>query len=204
MLALAMFTEVPDKPPSINGPTGTQPIRGFDHLHHLFNYTMQKVAPQRSIDKYHMDLIGFPFNAVLDWPLTTPSGYALFLNKTVNVHTKNILEYWRDNFLTMSASAGVLTEEPNSWLSEEARKVIEDDINLDPNHWYSFEELFGYSKKDGEHWGFKSRGSFFTCKFADYHKLRPVYAPDDDSWVVSPCESKPFALQTNVKAYDIF
>ncbi|KJK63195.1 Phosphatidylserine decarboxylase [Aspergillus parasiticus SU-1] len=86
----------------------------------------------------------------------------------------------------------------------EAHKVIEEDTNLNPNHWYSFDELFGRSRENGEHWGFKSWDDFFTRNFIDYDKLRPVYAPDDDSWVVSACESKPFALQTNVKAYDTF
>ncbi|OGM46641.1 hypothetical protein ABOM_004700 [Aspergillus bombycis] len=204
MFASAMLTEVPDKPPYINDPTGTKQIRDFDHLLHLFNYTMQKVAPQWNIDEYHVGLIGVPFNAVLDWPMATPSGYAFFLHKEVNLHMKRILDYWRDHFLSTSASASVLAEEPNGWLSEEARKVIEDETNLDPNHRYSFEELFGHSREDGKHWGFKSWDDFFTRKFADYDKLRPVYAPDDDSWVVSACESKPFALQTHVKAYDTF
>ncbi|KAE8423099.1 Phophatidylserine decarboxylase-domain-containing protein [Aspergillus pseudocaelatus] len=130
---------------------------------------MQKVALHWSIDEYHVGLIGFPFNAVLDWPLATPSGYPFFLNKTVNVHIKNILEYWRDNFLTTSGSASILTEASNGCMSEEARK--------------RFGELFGHSKEDDEHWGFKSWDDCFTRKFADYDKLRPVYAPDDDSWV---------------------
>ncbi|KAB8262345.1 Phophatidylserine decarboxylase-domain-containing protein [Aspergillus pseudonomiae] len=191
MFAFAMLTEVPDKPPDINDPTGTKQIRDFDHLLHLFNYTMQKVAPQWNIDEYHVGLIGTPFNAVLDWPMATPSRYAFFLRKEVNFHIKRILDYWRDYFLSTSASTSVLTEEPNGWLSEEARKIIEDETNLDPNHRYSFEELFSWD-------------DFFTRKFADYDKLRPVYAPDHDSWVVSACESKPFALQTHVKAYDTF
>ena len=136
--------------------------------------------------------------------MATPSGYAFFLRKEVNFHMKRILDYWRDYFLSTSASTNVLTEELNGWLSEEARKVIQDETNLDPNHRYSFEELFGHSRADGKHWGFKSRDDFFTRKFADYDKLRPVYAPDHDSWVVSACESKPFALQTHVEAYDTF
>ncbi|KAE8396334.1 Phophatidylserine decarboxylase-domain-containing protein [Aspergillus alliaceus] len=126
--------------------------------------------------------------------MATPSGYAFFLNEEVNNHMKKVLDNWRDKFLTQDASAAVLAEEPNGWLSPATRKVIEDDINMDPNH----------TAEDGPHWDFTSWNDFFTCTFMDYDKLRPVYAPDDDNWAVSACESKPFALQTNVKDYDIF
>ncbi|KAE8154096.1 phosphatidylserine decarboxylase family protein [Aspergillus avenaceus] len=204
MYASAMLTEVPDKPPYINDPTGTKGVRDFTHLLHIFNYTMQKVAPQWNVDEYNIGLIGFPFNAVLDWPMATPSGYAFFLNEDVNVHMKRILEDWRIHFLSTSASAAVLTEEKDGWLSAEARRVIEEDTNLDPENWYTFEQFFGHGPADGEHWGFKSWDDFFTRQFANYDLFRPVHAPDDDTWVVSACESKPFALQSNVKDYDTF
>ncbi|KAF5856141.1 hypothetical protein ETB97_007824 [Aspergillus alliaceus] len=106
--------------------------------------------------------------------MATPSGYAFFLNEEVNNHMKTVLDYWRDKFLTQDASAAVLAEEPNGWLSPATRKVIEDDINMDPNH----------TAEDGPHWDFTSWNDFFTRTFMDYDKLRPVYAPDDDNWAL--------------------
>ena len=30
------------------------------------------------------DLVGFPINAILDWPMGTPAGYSMFTNSKVN------------------------------------------------------------------------------------------------------------------------
>ena len=43
-----------------------------------FDLTMNHVAPERSKVGYTVGLIGFPFNAVLAWPMATQSGYAFF------------------------------------------------------------------------------------------------------------------------------
>ncbi|KAB8071088.1 hypothetical protein BDV29DRAFT_23287 [Aspergillus leporis] len=89
-------------------------------------------------------------------PYSDPTGtkqvrdFAHLSGTLINTTSVFILDYWKDNFLSTSASASVLTEGLNGWLSPEARKVIEDDTNLDPENWHNFEEFFGHSKDDGK------------------------------------------------------
>ncbi|MDA1378625.1 phophatidylserine decarboxylase associated domain-containing protein [Plesiomonas shigelloides subsp. oncorhynchi] len=72
-------------------------------------------------------LIGFPINALLDWPMATNSGYAFFANELVNQQFKKILTYWSE-YLSSEASRSVLvdnfperTPKVFGWLSENAR-----------------------------------------------------------------------------------
>ncbi|KAE8349878.1 phosphatidylserine decarboxylase-domain-containing protein [Aspergillus coremiiformis] len=203
-LASAMLTEEPDMSPYITDLTATTPFGDFDHLLHLLNYSMQKVVPPWAVDDCYPDSVGSPMYMILQWAMATPSGRSFVLNEEVQVHMKNVQTYWIDEFLSTSASARVLVEEPDGWLSAEGRKAIEDETNLDPNHTYTFEELFGHRRTDGEHWGYKSWDDFFTRPFAEPDKSRPVYAGDDGAWVVSACESRPYALQSNIKDRDTF
>jgi len=57
-----------------------------------------------------MGLIGFPINAILDWPMGTQSGYTFFTTPLVNTHFKAVLDEWKD-FLMSSASKDVLVSE---------------------------------------------------------------------------------------------
>jgi phosphatidylserine decarboxylase len=52
-------------------------------------------------------------------------------------------------------------------------------------------EQYQYDPED-EYWGFKSWNDFFTWRLAD--GARPVGSPDDDSVIVSACESTPYGL----------
>ena len=38
-------------------------------------------------------LVGFPINALINWPMATTAGFACFLNDKVNLLLKNILNY---------------------------------------------------------------------------------------------------------------
>ncbi|KAF7556273.1 hypothetical protein G7Z17_g1570 [Cylindrodendrum hubeiense] len=205
MLASAMFDEVPDKDPYREDPVGNKQIRHYKHMLDLFSVIMTEIAPKWSQTEYGVGLIGFPFNAILDWPMATQSGYAFFLHPEVNKKLKAILNSWGKDVLQTDKSKYVITASKDGWLSEEALVHIEMDTNVEGQKPLTFDQLFKCDPiGDPIHWGYNSWDAFFVREFKDIDRLRPVAYKDDPKWVVSSCESKPFALQTNVKEYDTF
>lgn len=157
-------------------------------------------------------MIGFPINALLDWPMATVFGYDVFSNALVNQQFKKILAYW-SNFLVTADSRYVLVkndpaEDVIAWLSPKAQEemvtvaiqarghgrnpihrgaTFADIFNCDPRHRY---------------YGFKSWDDFFTRTFRD--GVRPISGKDDDNVIVNACESAPLALKRNVALSDSF
>ncbi|XP_067028411.1 uncharacterized protein [Acropora muricata] len=136
-------------------------------------------------------LVGFPINAILNWPMQTTAGFAAFLNDKVNKLFKNILNYWADTWLNTPASCSVLTtKSPEGWFSKDAMKAMPgfvDDYECDPKL---------------PHYGFKSWDDFFTRKFRPGR--RPVASPDNHYIVANACESAPYKLARGVKPRDLF
>ncbi len=97
-----MFAEVPNKPPYNKTPTGKPQVRDYQHMLELINAIMT-MPPEFNTT----GLVGFPINAILDWPMGTVAGYVVFLNERVNKKFKDILDYWKD-FLSSSESTSVL------------------------------------------------------------------------------------------------
>ncbi|KND93841.1 Phosphatidylserine decarboxylase proenzyme 3 [Tolypocladium ophioglossoides CBS 100239] len=202
MLASAMFDEVPNKPPYDKDPTGNKQIRSYKHMLDVFAHIMENVTPKWTNNPQGQDLIGFPFNAILDWLMATPSGYAFFLKREVNASLKAILDKWKIDVLQTDKSLHVITTDDDGWLSKAALKKIEDDTNITGTK-LTFAQLFECDP-DKAHWGFRSWDDFFTRTFRNFDTIRPIAYPKDPKWIVSSCESKPWALQTDVKAYDSF
>jgi phosphatidylserine decarboxylase len=159
-------------------------------------------------------LIGFPINALLDWPMATKSGYDVFANALVNQQFKKILAYW-SQFLTSEASRYVLTEpasrlnpetEVVPWLGDAAKaemvqvaqSAVGEGSNPTPA---TFEKIFNCDPS-AEYYGFKSWDDFFTRTFCS--GVRPVSSPDDDSVIVNACESAPLQVKTGVALDDQF
>ncbi len=208
MWASAMFEEVPNKVP-YNNINGTEPpksdVRGYEHMIELFNVIVAEVAPTYTISVKGLGLMGLPFQAILDWPMGTPSGHAFFLDAQVNAMIKKILDTWRDDVLKTTKSRSVITTAPGHWLCPAALTAIEKDTNLDPNRWYTFQQLFECDPHaDPIHWGFKSWDSFFARRFRDIDRLRPIGFPDQSAWVINSCESMPVAIKSDVKEADKF
>jgi phosphatidylserine decarboxylase len=131
--------------------------------------------------------VTLPLNAILDWTMGTPSGFAAYRDPRINVMVKKILGVWCE-FLSSSDSLYVLNDSPRGWKSEAARKAIGiDQYEHDP---------------DDEHWGFASWNDYFTRRFTD--GARPVDSPDDDTVIVSACESTPYSIRTDVRRRDRF
>ena len=185
MLFHQMFDQVPHKPPYTKDPSGRPQIRDYHHMLQIINHVMTHAA---GFDK--TGLVGFPINAILDWPMGTPAGVTAFLNEKVNAQLKRILNEWAI-FLGSSDSCATLNDHPRTgWFGKdalEAMPTMAEDFICDP-------EL--------PHWGFKSWDDFFTRRFRE--GKRPVASPDDDNVIVNACESAPYRLAHKVKWRDKF
>ena len=153
----------------------------------LINHILTK-APEFN----ETGLVGFPINAILDWPMGTIGGYAAFLNANVNHHLKNILNEW-GTFLKSPASCYVLNEDPKSgWLGKNAMekmKNFKEEFKCDPNT----------SRTGGLLLGMISLQENFNL-----HGVRPVADPDDNKVIINVCESAPLAYRKDVKKCDKF
>ncbi|MFM5510524.1 phosphatidylserine decarboxylase family protein [Aeromonas rivipollensis] len=197
-------------------PLGQIELKSFDDFLILLNGIMT-TAPEAYQDipsQSPSGLIGFPINALLDWPMATRSGYLFFANTLINQQFKKILGYWAQ-FLQSPASRYVLTE-PVSRLDREtlivpwlgqlaqaemvqvARSALGEGANPTPA---SFEQIFQCNPAD-PHYGFGCWDDFFTRTFRP--GVRPVSAPEDDSVIVSACESAPLQVKSGVSRSDRF
>jgi phosphatidylserine decarboxylase len=185
MLFHQMFNEVPHKPPYNKDPTGKPQVPNYEVMLLCFNYIMTH-AP--NFDE--SGVVGFPINAILDWPMGTPSGFAAFLNDKVNAQFCKMLKQWA-TFLRSPDSRSVLNTTANTgWFSAQAMTEMPDfikDFVCDPTAPY---------------YGFTSWDNFFTRQFRA--GIRPVVAPDDDNIIANACEAAPYCVKSNVKAKDRF
>jgi len=193
-------------------PLDTPEIKDFDEFLILLNGIMSQ-APEYYAGCKDADgpdqpcgLIGFPINALLDWPMATSFGYDFFANALVNQQFKKILNYWHD-FLLKPDSRYVLiqndlnaTPKVYAWLSDIAKaevtnvacSAVTNDPSLCTNS--SFEDIFICNPSD-EYYGYGSWDAFFTRRFRTGQ--RPVAQGDDV--IASACESGPLQIATNVQ-----
>jgi phosphatidylserine decarboxylase len=117
----------------------------------------------------------------------TPAGFAAYRDPRLNAMLKKVLTAWCA-FLDSSDSLDVLNDSPSGWKSAAAQRVVGmEQFEHDPEQ---------------AHWGFSSWNDFFTRRFKDGQ--RPVASPDDDTVIVSACESTPYRISTNVQRQDRF
>ena len=132
-------------------------------------------------------LVGCPLNAILDWSMGTPAGFAAFRHPAINAILKKVLAVWCE-FLSSEASLYVLNDSPTGWKCAEAREITRiEEFEHDP---------------DDKYWGFKSWNDYFTRKFKPGR--RPAAAPLDDAIIVNACESAPYAIARHVRLHDSF
>ncbi len=131
--------------------------------------------------------VALPLNAIFDWSMGTPAGFAAFRDPRVNGMLKKILGVWCD-FLSSADSLYVLNESDSGWKSQTARQAVGI-------------EQYQHDPED-EYWGFASWNDFFTRHFKDGE--RPVAAPKNDKVIVSACESTPYGISTDVRLQDRF
>jgi phosphatidylserine decarboxylase len=155
----------------------------IDELMTIIDYLMTYAPPFSE-----SSLIHCPLNAVLDWPMCRPSGYALFRDPAFNVALKRVLDCWCGFLSGPHSREHLVTEAPNGWFSEEADKQIGlSQFICDPDQPYR---------------GFTSWNHFFTRRFRPGARL--VAGPEDNKIIVSACEATPYNVQHDVKLHDTF
>lgn len=180
-----MFEELPAGKQFATDPRGQPQVHDYVTMLNLINHVLT-MAP--AFDR--TGLVGFPINAILDWPMGTPGGFAAFLNDKVNRALKKILNAWGE-FLSSPESREVLNTDPTmGWFGRDAMAAMPgfaEDFQCDPAL---------------PHYGFTSWDDFFTRRFRPGR--RPVGAPDDGRIIVNACESAPYKIARDVKARDRF
>ena len=175
-----MFVQQPTFPP----PPGSGDIKLKDYHQMLvvINHVLTTAPTYNTTG-----MVGFPINAILDFPMITPAGLAAFTIQKVNSMFLKVLNVWTQ-FLDSADSLYVLNDSPTGWLNPSARKALHlDEFQTNPKKPFL---------------GFKSWNDFFIREFKP--GMRPVANPDDDSVIVSACESAPYSIQNNVKKEDTF
>jgi len=189
MLFHLMFDQVPGKPPYDKTPNLKPQVRDYRHMLLLMNHILTHGPEFLVIDDEPAGLIGFPINAILDWPMGTAAGFAAFVHPVVNKHLREVLDAW-GKFLSSAESTRVLNDSAAGWFGPAARKALPD-----------FVELFE-CEPDKPHFGYKSWDDFFTRKYRP--GVRPVINAEDDCVINNACESKRYKLAQNVKKFDQF
>ncbi|MEW6734056.1 MAG: phosphatidylserine decarboxylase family protein [Acidobacteriota bacterium] len=155
----------------------------IDELIGLINGIMTYAPPFST-----SELVGCPLNALLDWPMCMPAGFALFRSAALNAQLKQVLNFWC-SFLSGPDSRNYLNEtSPTGWFCSEAIQYTNmSQFQCDPSQPY---------------WGFSSWNDFFTREFKPGE--RPVADPTNNKVIVSACEATPYNIQQNVKLQDTF
>lgn len=209
LLFSAMFDEIPSRKPYSTDPSGElSQVRNYQHMLQLLNHLMT-TAPGWNNQSHKVGLVGLPIYALLDWPMGTSMGYAVFLDPRVNKILKKILNEW-GSFLQSSESASCLSSNEDGWFGPTALKDLTAVANLtsaDPEatDQRPFEDIFRCDPNKKYH-GFKSWDDFFTrlFNFDAPNDPRPVASPGDPSIVANACESTPYKLARNVSGRDKF
>lgn len=196
-----MFDQIPNKKPYKHDPTGHRQVRDYEHMLSVLNHLLT-TAPSWSDKSERVGMVGLPINALLDWPMGTHSGFAVFLDPTVNAMIKKVLNAWGEH-LKSPASADVLGSGPNGWFGKTGVHELSATANDAGETSYAFEDLY-QCDPSAEHYGFKSWDDFFTRLFRFEDGIRPVASPSDDSIIVNACESEPYNVAYNVSARDKF
>ncbi len=175
-----MFIQQPKFPPPPG--SGDIKLKNYQQMLVVLNHILT-TAPEFNTT----GMVGFPINAILDFPMITPAGLAAFVDVKVNAMFKKILLVWT-KFLDSSDSLYVLNTSKNGWMSKEAQKALNmQEFQHDVNKPF---------------WGFKSWNDFFIRQFKPGE--RPISSPNDDKVIVSACEAAPFSLSSNVQKRDTF
>lgn len=201
ILAANMFTEVPLGYHNNTDPIGKPQIRDFATFITVLNRIIVTGPEFFDVDDSDaMGMIGFPINAVLNWPMGTKSGLIFWYIPAVNRKFQPILQDY-EAFLASPASKAVL-KAPNGWVGPRAQSLLAGSAILDgPER--GFTDIYHCPNSDDHlYLGFESWDQFFTKKFKQ--GVRPVEQPNNTSILNNSCESAPLQYKQNVKASDVF
>ncbi len=185
-----MFDEVPLK--YTETPTNKPAVHDYMQMLRVMNHVMRK-APEFN----ETGLVGFPINAILDYPMGTKAGYVAFMDPKVNEKLKGILNYW-GKFLETPDSTYVLNQSKDGWLSKPALKAM-----CDAAYGDDFTTIFACPNNNlDDSFGFKSWDHFFTRVFNP--GIRPVENADDLDSIANACESAPYRIARDIPLKEKF
>lgn len=151
-----MFKEIPDIFPYNEDPEHNKELQSFDDMLAAFNVLLTE-GPQWNTIANIVGLIGCPFNAILDWPTATASGYMFFLISKVNVCLQAMLKQWKV-YLTSDVSIEVL-HPLHGWLGNGLRPMLDkaNDNGLNAKSHRTFTQTFECPDRNNmETYGFKN------------------------------------------------
>jgi len=188
-LSASMFKEVPNVPPYNTDPDGQPELRSFNEMLLAIDVII-KTAPPWSDAAERSGLIGFPINAIVDWPMATASGFAFFLEPKVNDCLKAILTKWCNYLQDPHQDSNSVLHPPSGWLGTEGLSALTakgDQDGPSPSDAYTFTQLYVCPDPYNTNTlGFESWDAFFTREFQD--NVRPL---DLNADIVHACESAP-------------
>ncbi|CAG8794598.1 14942_t:CDS:1 [Dentiscutata erythropus] len=202
-LSISMFNEVPNVSPYNTDPDGQAELKCFDDMLLAID-TILTTAPPWSDAAEISGLIGFPINAILDWPMATASGFAFFLEPKVNDCLKGILTKWCKYLQDVHQDSNLVLHPPSGWLGTDGLNALTAKGNQDglsPAETHTFTQLYVCPNPDDPNtFGFESWDAFFTREFQD--NVRPL---DTKADIVHACESAPLQYPvSNVQLTDNF
>lgn len=179
-----MFDQVPHEPPYDKDPNGDPQVRDYKAMLARLNRIIKEAPVWQD-----GDFVGFPINAMLEWPMGTPAGFQTLTQAKVNAQFKAVFDVW-SSFLSSPGSLYVLNTDEDGWFGPRARHAMPDFVETfmcDPNAPY---------------YGFSSWDDFFVREFR--RERRPVSNPEDDTVITSACESTVYYRASGVKERDQF
>lgn len=147
-------------------------LNALDHIIHtapLYNQDPSKIN-------------AFPMSTLFTYMMMTPAGEAIMRQTEFNGALRKILQEWC-SFLNSPASASVLNEGKDGWLSQSA-------------FWYNklYEFEFDRAKR---HWGWKSYNDFFHRQIKP--EARPIADPDNPKVIVSANDGTVYNIEENAQ-----
>ena len=112
-----MFLQQPKFAPAVG--SGDIKIKNYEEMLLIMNHVL-RTAPEYNTT----GMVGFPINAILDFPMITPAGLAAFADEKVNKMLKKVLKKW-SKYLDSPDSLYVLNTESNGWMSEGAYTALQ-------------------------------------------------------------------------------
>lgn len=232
LVAEAMFKEAIILQHHQDTPLEEPAVKDFNEFLMLLNHIMSQApeyteCPDSNGAEDPCGLIGFPINALLNWPMATKSGYEFFSNQLVNQHFKKILYYWSE-YLNTEASLEVLNSDYNpnrgdgpkvlGWLSETAKQeMVKVACKYDPTYpkWCDKKSEEISNCNDPNCCDKKTFEDIFECDPSDEkhygfkswddfftrrfkEEVRPVVEPDNDNVIANACESAPLQVVNDV------
>ncbi|KAF5602514.1 phosphatidylserine decarboxylase 2 [Fusarium pseudocircinatum] len=189
-------------------PTGEPALKTFGQFIDVLSLIIQSAPPffDKQDPPTAMGMIGFPINAVLDWPMGTVAGYEFWLLPEVNASFKGVLDTWGSFLASPGSQSGL-----EGWLSKDALHMLATVANTGDLGGPTFDKIFICNPTE-KYYGYKSWDDFFIREFQD--GMRPIACPDDapptpeypDPTLVitNACESAPLQVAEHVKLHDQF